>query len=325
MRRREFIALAGAATVWPTAPRAQRSRPLIGFLGSGPAVGFEPMIAGFRDGLAEAGYVEGRNVDVEFRWADGQYDRLPSLAAELVKREVTVILASGAVLSALAAKAATSTIPVIIATGADPVEFGLVSSLARPGGNVTGVHMLSATLGAKRLELIRELVPTGKMVAVLVHSHSPGGEAEYQEIDAAARAIGQSIFRVEAASDSEFDAAFATIVQRRASGLVLGTDTFFNTQRERLVALAAQYRLPAIYGWREFAASGGLISYGSNRREEYRLAGIYVGKILGGTKPGDLPVQQATKVELVINLKTAKTLGLTIPVTLLGRADEVIE
>jgi putative ABC transport system substrate-binding protein len=298
--------------------------PVIGFLSPGPREGFEPMIDGFRTGLAESGYAEGRNVAIEFRWAGGNFEKLAPLVADLVRLRVAVIVAAGGP-GAHAAKAATTTIPIVIATGADPVALGFVASLAHPGGNITGVHMLSVAVALKRFELIREVIPATIKIGVLVHPGSPTGEAEYKELEDAARSSGRTLIRVEAASDDALDPAFADMVRRGAEGLIVGTDTFFNTRRDRLVALADRHRLPAVYPWRGYAASGGLISYGSDRREEYRLAGTYAGKILGGARPADMPVQQASRLELVINLRAAKSLNVAVSPALLARADEVIE
>jgi putative ABC transport system substrate-binding protein len=271
------------------------------------------------------GFVEHQNMAIEYRWAEGQYDRLPALAAELVRRQVAVILALGSVPSPLAAKAATLTIPVVFVVGGDPVKFGLVASLNRPGGNVTGVTVMSGALTAKRLELLRELVPQAGVVACLVNPNSPEAESQLTDIGGASWTIGQEILILKASNDGDLDTAFATLVRQRARALLVGNDAFFVLRREQLVALAARHAIPAMYFLREFAAAGGLMSYRTGLADAYRQVGIYIGRILNGTKPADLPVQQSTKVELVINLKTARTLGLTFPVTLLARADEVIE
>jgi putative ABC transport system substrate-binding protein len=327
MRRREFIRVlvAGAAT-WPVAGLAQRpAMPTIGYLSSATAAGFAHFVTAFRRGLEEVGYVEGSNLAIEFRWADGHNDRLPGLAAELVGRRVAVIVATGGTQPALAAKAATATIPIVFTGGADPVKFGLVDSLARPGGNATGVISIAVELTAKRLQLLRELVPAAATVAVLLNPTSPNAEDQLAEVKEAARITGQSIHLVNAASDREMDAAFAGLAQRRVGALFVGGDPFFTSRRAQLVALAAQHAIPASYAFREFPVAGGLTSYGANLFDLHRQAGIYTGRILGGAKPAELPVLQPTKFELVINLETAKALGLAIPPTLLARADEVIE
>ena len=326
MRRRDVITLfGGAAAAWPLAARAQQPRmPVIGYLGAASARGYVAQLAAFRQGLQDAGYVEGRNVAVEYRWADDRYDRLPALAAELVGRQVTVIVASGAA-AAPAAKAATTTIPIVFATGADPVAVRLVASLARPGGNLTGVTTLNTELGPKRLELLREAVPTASIVAALVNPSYPAAETQSKDLQAAARTLGLQLHVLHASNERDFDAVFATLVQLRAGGLVIGADTFFNSQSEQFATLALRHAVPAIYQYREFAAAGGLMSYGGSITASYRTVGFYVGRILKGEKPADLPVQQIAKVELIINMKTAKALGLTFPITLLGRADEVIE
>ena len=327
MKRRQFITLlGGAAAAWPLAARAQQrpAMPVIGYLGAASAQGYVAQLAAFRQGLQDAGYVEGRNVAVEYRWADDRYDRLPALAAELVGRQVTVIVASGAA-AAPAAKAATTTIPIVFATGADPVAVGLVASLARPGGNLTGVTTLNTELGPKRLELLREAVPAATIVAALVNPSYPAAETQSKDLQAAARTLGLQLHVLHASNEREFDAVFATLVQLRAGGLVIGADTFFNSQSEQFATLALRHAVPAIYQYCEFAAAGGLMSYGGSITASYRTVGLYVGRILKGEKPADLPVQQIAKVELIINMKTAKALGLTFPITLLGRADEVIE
>jgi putative tryptophan/tyrosine transport system substrate-binding protein len=321
--RRKFLAtLAGAAAAWPLAARAQQATmPVIGFVSSRSPGESASVVAGFRQGLKEAGYAEGRNVHIAFRWAEGQYDRLPALAAELVEIQVAVILAAGGSQTGLAAKAATSTIP-IVNIGSDPDRVGLVASLNRPGGNVTGVSLLSWPLTPKRLELLRELVPTATIIGVLVNPNAPNTELESREIQAAARAIGQQIRILSATTEREIDAAFASVTQHGVGALVIGADAFFDSRRDLAVALAAQYAVPTIYS---FAAPGGLISYGASIPDGYRQAGIYVGRILKGEKPADLPILQPTKFELVINTKTAKALGLTVPPTLVAIADEVIE
>jgi putative tryptophan/tyrosine transport system substrate-binding protein len=324
MQRREALAiLAGAAVAWPLAARAQqRAMPVIGYLSSGSPGPGAPTVAAFRQGLGETGYVEGENVALEFRWAEVRYDRLPALAADLVGRKVEVIAALGGSPSALAAKSATSTIPIVFSVG-DPVGRGLVASLARPGGNLTGVSSLS--LAPKRLELLSELVPKARVIALLVNPTNPSFVSVIEEMQEAARAREVQVHTLKAGSESEIEAAFASLVQLEIGALVVPSDSFFNSRREQLLAVASLHAVPAIYDWREFPASGGLISYGPSLASLYRQVGIYVGKILKGAKPADLPVQQSTKFELVVNLTTAKALGLTVPQSILARADEVIE
>jgi putative ABC transport system substrate-binding protein len=325
MKRREFITLlGGAAAVWPRAARPQQpGMPVVGFLnGASPELSAQ-LVAPFRQGLAEAGFVEGRNVAIEFRWANGQYDRLPALAAELVRRQVSVIAATSTP-TGLPAKAATTTIPIVFVTGSDPVEQGLVASLKRPGGNLTGATTLAVELGHKRLELLHELVPAASLIGVLVNPTGPNLQAVSRDLQAAARTVGVPIHLLHASTEGDFDAVFATLAQLRAGALVIGTDTFFNSQSRKLAALTLRHAMPAIYQYREFAAAGGLMSYGGSITDAYRMAGIYTGRILKGEKPADLPVQQSTKAELFINLKTAKALGLTVPPALLIRAEEVI-
>ncbi len=300
--------------------------PVIGFLNGASSETFAHLAAAFRQGLSEAGYVEGRNVAIEYRWAEGEYDRLPALAAELVRRQVAVIAAGGGVAAALAAKAATTTIPIVFSGGGgDPVKLGLVASLNRPGGNVTGVSILTAALGAKRLGLLRELLPSATLIAVLINPTNPNSEIQLKDIEEAARTVGQQIFILYASNERDFDAAFAIIVERRAGALVVGADPYFNSRRDQLAGLAARHAIPAMYEQREFAVAGGLASYGTSLTDSFRQVGDYAGRILKGEKPADLPVMQPTRFELVINLKTATALRLTVPPTLLARADEVIE
>ena len=326
MRRREFITLMGGSmAAWPLAARAQQpAMPVIGFLHGASPEAYAPMMTAFRQGLKEAGYVEGHNVAIEYRWAEGHYDRLPALAADLVRREVAVIVTGGTP-PAFAAKAATSTIPIVINVGIDPVQIGLVASLNRPGGNVTGLAVLTVELAAKQLEVLHELLRTSAAVALLVNPTNPLTEPETKVVRDAARSLGLQLHVLDASTESEIDAAFGKLVELRAGALVVSVDAFLNSQRAQIVALAARHAVPAIYGVREFAIAGGLMSYGTDLADDYRQVGIYAGKILKGAKPADLPVQQVARVEFVINLKTAKTLGLTFPITLLGRADEVIE
>ena len=326
MDRRSFIGrVTSAFLVVPLAARAQKPAiPIIGFLNS-RAAGDDPhLLTAFRQGLKEVGYVEGQNVAIEYRFADGQDNRLPALAADLIRRHVTVIAANG--LAAQAAKAATATIPIVFTAGFDPVEVGLVVSMSRPGGNITGVSVLDVELGPKRLELLHALVPTATIIAVLVNPTDPArAETITRNMEAEGRNLGLQLQILHASTDRDFDAVFARLVQLRTAGLVIGGDPFFNSRAERLGALTLRHAVPAIYQFREFATAGGLASYGANLTDSYRLTGVYTGRILRGEKPGDLPIQRATKVELVINQKTAKALGLTLPQSLLLRADEVIQ
>ena len=326
MRRREFITLMGGSmAAWPRAAHAQQpAMPVIGFLHGASPEAYAPMMTAFRQGLKEAGYVEGHNVAIEYRWAEGHYDRLPALAADLVRRQVAEIVTVGTP-AALAAKAASSTIPIVILVGIDPVQIGLVASLNRPGGNVTGLAVLTVEVAAKRLEVLHELLRTSAAVALLVNPNNPLTEPETKGVRDAARSLGLQLHVLDASTEGEIDAAFGKLIELRAGGLLVSVDAFLINQRDQIVALAARHAVPAIYGVREFAAAGGLMSYGTDLADAYRQVGIYAGKILKGAKPADLPVQQVARVEFVINLKTAKTLGLTFPITLLGRADEVIE
>jgi putative tryptophan/tyrosine transport system substrate-binding protein len=326
MKRREFVSLLGVAAMWPVTVRAQQAgMPVVGFLDSGAAEFYPDRVAAFRQGLNESGYVEGQNVAIEYRWAQGRYDRLPALADELVRRQAAVIFAA-TVQAALPAKVATSTIPIVFAIGSDPVKYGLVASFNRPGGNITGTSWLGgSTLAPKRLELLREAVPGAAVIAALVNPTNPGAEAEVDELKETARTLGLQLQIFNASTAREVDAAFAASIQQRVGAVLVTADNFFFGRRDQLIVLAARHALPAIAMWREFAAAGGLMSYGASLSEAYRQAAVYVSRILKGEKPAELPVQQATKVELVINLKTAKALGLTFPITLLGRADEVIE
>ena len=326
MRRREFITLlGGAAVAWPLAAEAQQpAMPVIGFLGSRGPSDDPQLLDAFRRGLKEAGYIEGQNVTIEYRFADNQYERLPALAADLIRLQVALIAANGP--PALVAKAATATIPIVFTAGFDPVETGLVASLNQPGGNVTGVSIMDVELGPKRLELLHELVPTATVIAALVNpAEANRAKIISSELELAARTLGLQLHVLHASSDRDFDSVFADIVRLRAGGLVIGGDPFFNSRSAQLGALALRHAVPAIYQFRTFTASGGLVGYGGSLIESYRLVGVYAAKILKGEKPADLPVQWATKIELIINLKTAKALGLNIPLPLIGRADEVIE
>jgi putative tryptophan/tyrosine transport system substrate-binding protein len=325
--RRKFITLlGGAAVVWPFAARAQQAAmPVVGFLHSASLDGYAPMVAAFREGLQETGYIEGQSVTIELRWAESKYDQLPALAINLVDRKVTVIVV-GSTPAALAAKAATTTIPIVFSTASDPVDVGLVAGLNRPGGNLTGVSNLNVELGSKQLELLHELVPTATIVALLVNpTNRKLTETTTSDAQAAARTLGLQLHVVTASSQGEIDTAFVTLVQQGARGLVVSADALFVSRCEQIVAAAARHAVPTMYSIREAAAAGGLVSYATSITEGYRQVGVYTGRILKGEKPAELPVLQPTKVELVINLKTARALGLTLPTTLLGRADEVIE
>jgi putative ABC transport system substrate-binding protein len=324
-RRRELITLLGGAAAWPLAVGAQQPIPVIGFLGTTTPDDFASRIAAFREGLKETGYIEGRNVAIEYRWPEGRYDRLPMLAADLVRRQVAVIAAVGGEPSPLAAKAATATIPIVFSMGGDPVRLGLVASLNRPGGNITGVNFFFSELGAKQLGLLHDLLPKAKVIGMLVNPNFADAEAHAKDVQEAALSLGLQIYVVRASAVDEFDSAFATLVRQKVDGLLLANDAFFISERRPLIALAARHALPAVYFWREFAVDGGLMSYSPSFVQAYRQAGIYTGKILKGAKPADLPVVQANKFEFVINLKTAKALGLDIPLKLHAFADEVIE
>jgi putative ABC transport system substrate-binding protein len=324
MRRREFVGLLGsAAAAWPITPRAQVAMPVLGLLG-GTNID-DRQLGAIRQGLNDVGYVEGRNLAVEYRWAEGQYERLPALATDLVRRQVNVIVAVQGAAPALAAKSATATIPIVFATGGDALKLGLVSSLARPGGNITGVSFLVNALGAKRLELLRALTPTATTIGFLVNPANPNSESEMTDMQEAAHALGQQIYVQNARSEQEIETAFASLVQRRVNALITAADAFFLSRRDQLIALAARHAVPVIYHLRESVVAGGLMSYGTSIVAAYRQAGLYAGRILKGARPGDLPVGQSAKFELVINLKTAKALGLEVPPMLLAIADEVIE
>jgi putative tryptophan/tyrosine transport system substrate-binding protein len=328
MRRREFITLLGSvAAGWPLAVRAQQSAmPVIGFLHSGSSGPFARQVAAFDQGLNETGYVEGKNVAIEYRWADGQYDRLAALAADLVGRKVSVLAASGGTPSALAAKAATTTIPIVFVMGSDPLKVGIIAGLNRPEGNVTGVGFLTNSLGTKRFELLSQMAPRASTIGMLVNPTNPDTEIETRDAQAAAQALGRKLLVVKANTENDIEAAFATLAEKGAGALVVAGDPFFFGKiGNQIVALAARYRMPAIYIHREYAAAGGLMSYGTSLNDANRQGGVYVGRILNGAKPADLPVIQSTKFEFVINLKTAKVLGLDVPPSLLAIADEVIE
>jgi putative ABC transport system substrate-binding protein len=327
LKRREFITLlGGTAAAWPLAARAQQpAMPVIGFLSSRLPDEAKQSLTGFRSGLRTTGYVDGQNVVIEYRWADGEYSRLPGLAADLVRRGVAVLVATGGEPSALAAKAATSTIPIVFTIGGDPVKVGLVSSLNRPGGNATGVSLLTSLAEAKRLGLLNEVRPGAGVFDVLINPNYQQAEAQSREVQEAARAIGRPIQIVNAGNDQELEEAFATLAQRRVAAMLVTADPFFTTRRDRIIALAAQLKLPAIYEFREYTEAGGLMSYGISLKDGYHQAGIFTGQVLKGAKPADLPVQQSTKFEFVINLKTAKTLGVKFSENVLSLADDVIE
>jgi putative ABC transport system substrate-binding protein len=325
MKRREFIVLiSGTAALVVSARAQQPSLPVIGYLESASQGQFADLIPAFRKGLSETGYLDGQNVRIEYRWAEGQYDRLPTLTAELVRDHATIIFTT-ALISAQAAKGVTTTVPIVFVSGPDPVQFGLVASLNRPGGNLTGITLFTSTVGAKRLQLLRELLPAATTFAFIVNPSNTRADSDVEEMETAARALGQQIIVAKAGTDRDLETAFATLAQRSIQALVIGGDPFFNGQAQQLVALASHYAIPTVYPLHEFATAGGLMSYGSSISDAYRQAGIYAGHILKGAKPADLPVMQPTKFELVINLKTARTLGVEIPPTLLARADKVIE
>jgi putative ABC transport system substrate-binding protein len=326
VKRREFITLLGGAATWPLAARAQQpAMPVIGFLRNTAATGSKPIVTAFFQGLKEAGFVDGQSVAIEYRWADNQNDRLPALAADLIRRQVAVIVAAG-IPAALAAKAATTTIPIAFEIGADPIEAGLVASLNRPGGNLTGVTTVNVELAPKRLELVHEVVPTTRNIALLVNPASPfNAERLSTDTQIAARTLGLQLYVLHASTESDFDTVFASLVQMRAGALVINNDAFFLSRIEQLAVLTVRHSVPTISAYREFTAAGGLMSYGGSLTDAYRLTGVYAGRILKGDKPADLPIQRATKVELYINQKTAKALGLTVPQALLSRADDVIE
>jgi putative ABC transport system substrate-binding protein len=327
MQRREFITLFGvAAATWPLVARAQQpAMPLVGFMSARSPGDSAHLVAAFRRGMGEGGFVEGQNVAVEYRWANGEYDRLPALAADLVNRRVAVLVATGGDVSALAAKRATSTIPIVFGSGSDPVAIGMVASINRPGGNVTGVNVLTNQMEPKRLGLLHELVPGVPLIGVLMNQNFPPAARQLLDLEEASRTIGQRLFVAKASNDTELDAAFTALAQQQVRALLVAADPYFDTRRERIVAFAAQHRLPAMYQFREYAAAGGLVSYGVSLSEAYRLEGAYTAKILKGEKPSDLPVQLLVKTELVINLKAAKALGFEFPATFSARADEVIE
>jgi putative ABC transport system substrate-binding protein len=327
VKRRDLLAVLGAAAIaWPLAARAQKTAiPVIGYFSLGSPAQSAPFVAGFRHGLSEVGYVEGKNVAIEFRWAESHYDRLPALASDLVSRHVAVLVASGGTAPARAAKAATSTIPIVFVGSSDPVGSGIVASLGRPGGNATGISLIAVQLDAKRLELLHEMVPKATVIALLVNPDNAGAQSDAREAQEATRSFGQQLHVLRVRTEQDLDAAFATLVPLRVGALLVASDPFFNLWREQLLGLAARHAVPAIFDLREFVVAGGLMSYGPSLVEGYRQAGIYTAKILNGAKPAELPVLQPTKFKLVINLKTAKTLGITVPQSLLVRADEVIQ
>jgi putative ABC transport system substrate-binding protein len=326
MRRREFITLLGSAAAWPFAARAQQpTMPVIGFMSGRSPDDSMHLVTAFRQGLSEAGFVEGQNIAIEYRWGLGQYDRMPALAADLVNRRVAVLVGVGGDISALAAKRATSTIPIVFGTGSDPIKAGMVESLSRPGGNATGYSLLTNQMEPKRLSMLHDLMPGAAVIGVLLNPNFPPAARQLQDIEEAARTIGQRLFVSKASNDVELSAAFTSLVQQQVGALLVAADPYFDTRRDQIIAFAKQNRLPAIYQFREYAVAGGLISYGPSITDMYRQAGIYTARILKGAKPADLPVVQPTKFDFVINLKTAKALGLIVPPGLLNAADEVIE
>jgi ABC-type uncharacterized transport system substrate-binding protein len=324
MRRREFFALVGGVASWPLTAYAQQSPPVIGFLNSGALSGYRNLLISFRKGLADVGLVEGQNVAIEYRWAEGQFDRLPALAADLISRGASVIV-TGGIGSALGVRKASATIPLVFLAGDDPVKFGLVASLSRPGGSATGVAWLTSELFTKRLALARELVPAAPLIGVLINPKNPEFPPQLQEIETAARTLGQPLHVAHVSTAPEFDTAFAVLAERQVGALIVSNDAYFNGMRESIIALASRHRIPAIYDRREYTVAGGLFSYGTSYAAAYREIGVYAGKILKGTNPAELPIEQATKFEMVINLRTAKALGLEFPAKLLALADEVIE
>jgi putative ABC transport system substrate-binding protein len=326
LKRREFLSLLGAATAWPLAARAQQPAiPVIGFINPASPVELAQRVAAFRNGLAELGFVEGRTVMIEYRWAQGRYDELPALASDLVNLRVAAIAATGGIASVRAARSVTATIPIVFTTGSDPVEAGLVTSLNRPGGNVTGAGLMSMELVAKRMELMHELIPNGKFIAFLANARNPSSRFEADEAAGSARVLGLQIHVERVDGESDFERAFANMVQHRADAVIVATDPYFESVRGKLVGLAARHAIPTIYALREYTVDGGLISYGGSITDIYRQAGGYVGRILKGEKPGDLPVTQPSKFEFVVNIKTAKALRLEVPTSILLRADELIE
>jgi putative tryptophan/tyrosine transport system substrate-binding protein len=326
LKRRDFITLLGGAAAWPVAARAQQpAMPVVGILGGHTSAEWTPFVAAFNVGLKEIGFLEGQNVRIEYRWAEGHYDRLPALAADLVRSRVAVIAAVGGVNSALAAKAVTSDIPIVFLTGRDPVELGFVKSFNRPGGNLTGINLQNAELESKRLELLRELVPNAATIAILINPDNRNHRSRVDALAAAVHAGGQQVVVLAAAAEGDFEPAFAMLSQRGADALIVSPDPFLDSHRETLVSLTARYAVPAIFQWREFVQAGGLVSYGTSLADAHRQVGNYTGKILQGASPADLPVVQPTKFELFINLKTAQALGLNVPTSILLRADEVME
>jgi len=327
VKRRDFITLlGGTAATWPLAARAQqRAMPVVGFLNGASPIEWAVFVDAFKKGLDDEGYSDGKNVAIEYRWAEGRYDRLPGLAAELVGRRVSVLVATGGDVAAQAAKAATNTTPIVFSIGGDPVKLGLVASLNRPGGNMTGVSVLTNSLVSKRLEVLSEVVPKAELIALLVNPNNPNRGGQIRDTQEAARALGRQILLLEASREDDFERTFATLVQKHAGAVLVSADAFFNSRRDQIVALAARHAVPTIYEFRQFVTAGGFISYGTSLTDGYRQVGIYAGKILKGASPAELPVQQSVKVELSVNLKTAKALGITVPMSLLGRADEIIE